>query len=349
MEDRTTVVLVGLTVMLLLLVVVDRRSATLPICLTEDEQHGGEVLLTSATLAGTHPTLFIVDTAYAGSPVLSTSFLQVQDAFRRGTVRQRYHAFRRRHPAAGGEEAVDDLLREGRCVSFVSGCTMRLMGIGATSESQADLLLCPPLRFAHEKVVRPASGVGADVFVTHPLPGSVHVLTCDWLLQRAPCMLSLASGRLRLRAPAWATMGFHFQPAFMVGGAFAVLLEVGGVEMRIVVDTGAPAALTLSRSAAARVPRAGSSSPQRVVQTGVNGETVCSEVILVDSVRFLTMTLARHVEVLASTGEVEGADGYAGLALLRTVDLWLEPARIGMRRNGLRARGAPRKLDGPCP
>ena len=30
------------------------------------------------------------------------------------------------------------------CRSFTSGCTMRLMGIGTTTEARADMLLCPP-------------------------------------------------------------------------------------------------------------------------------------------------------------------------------------------------------------
>jgi hypothetical protein len=42
-----------------------------------------------------------------------------------------------------------------------------------------------------------------------------------------------------------------------------------------------------------------------------------------------------EVHVMANGDEVEGADGYAGIGLLRAVDMWLEPSRIGFRKNRL--------------
>ena len=313
---------------------------------------GNEALVVAATYAG-HDALFMIDTAYAGPPVLSASYLAVERRCAGGDVRARY----KRCAALLQREATDDqrsaallaLLREGRCRAYTSGCTMRLMGIGETTEAQADMLLCPGLSLGGAR--GGAGGVDADVLVTHPLHGSVHILTCDYLLHRAPCVLRPGAGLLHLGLSRLDAVRlrptFAFLPAAFVGGAFVVPVAVGGAELQIVVDTGAAVPLSLGRTAAARLTAcARPSPPARVTQAGVHGERVCSDA-LTARVAFGPVDLG-EVELYVNEGEVEGADGYAGIGLLRALDLWLEPAAFGVRRSGLPPRGAATSAEGSC-
>ena len=310
---------------------------------------GNEALVVEGVVAGDR-ALFMIDTAYAGAPVLSTSYLAVQGTCGASVfdaTRERYarcvRALRREVTEPQRHAAVEALLRRGGCRAFTSGCTMRLMGIGETTEAQADMLLCP--------AIRPQDGYASDVLVTHPLRGSVHILTCDYLLHRAPCVLRPGAGVLHVRLSLLSQLAmrptFHFFPVRFVGGAFCVVLEVGGAPLHVVVDTGAAAALSLGKSAVAKLKNCAKPTPaRRATQSGVHGERVCSDV-LTARVRLGALDLG-DVEVFANADEVEGADGYAGLGLLRALDLWLEPRTLGARRSGLAPRGSDATQPGDC-
>lgn len=353
-----------------------RRARTARVALVEDER-GNEALVVRATLSGM-PTLFLVDTAYAGAPVLSKAFLAVQ-ARARGAARPSTGDFYRASVRAlerradggkggggkGADQGADDqgaddqsadgavarmLLATGRCRAFTSGCTMRLMGIGATSEAHADMLLCPALRLdgvASDRDAAPAAA--ADVLVTHPLPQSTHILTIDYLLHRAPCVLCPREGTLALRLTyaeqLAAAPAFEFHAARLLGGAFVVPMHVGGARLDVVLDTGAAAPLSLSPRAV-RALRSCRATAHKAVQGGVNGERVCSDVVYA-SVRVGSHALG-DVQVFANSHDVEGADGYAGMGLLRAFDLWFEPRRVGLRRSGLPPRASAGLTSGSC-
>lgn len=109
-------------------------------------------------------------------------------------------------------------------------------------------------------------------------------------------------------------------------------MVVGGTNMEIILDTGASAALSLSKTVVARLLRC-RSEHANVHQGGVNGEKVCSDALRTD------VTVGPHrcedVQVFANSSDVEGADGYAGMALLRMFELWLHPSEVGVRLSGL--------------
>lgn len=341
-------VVIGCLAAVTVIVLFSKRARTARLVLASDDD-GHETLVVSGTGAH-HGSLFLVDTAYAGAPVLSTSYLAVLQEHSTGgrTVEERYRTAVRHLRAGTSADARHAALARVRttCRAFTSGCTMRLMGIGSTAEAQSDMLLCPPLRLGTAR-----ESVDADVFVTHPLPTSVHVVTCDYLLHRAPCVLRPAAGTLHLRLTHLESLsmsvGFEFHPARFVGGAFVVDMAVGDADLRIVVDTGAVATLSLGRTAGRRMRTCTKRAPpQRTGQAGVNGEQVCSDVLSAP-VRIGNLELG-VVDVLVNEGEVEGADGYAGLGLLRAVDLWLEPGRIGFRANGLKPRSSMHTSEGAC-
>lgn len=303
------------------------------------DDDGNEALVVRAPIGAGRPMLFMVDTAYAGAPVLSTSYLATPPALLSG-VEAEYRAVARALRALAPEAhhaALDRFLSEHPCRSFTSGCTMRLMGIGATSEMQAAMLLCPAMR-----ADRRAEG---DVFVTHPLPLNVHILTIDYLLHRAPCVLAPRAGEIVFRAPPWRRASFDVRAPTLVGGAMCVEMVVGGARLRIVVDTGAAASLSIASTAAARLETC-RAARRKATQRGVHGEDVCSDVLLAP-VRVGSLDLG-DVEVFVNSADVEGADGYAGMGLLRALDLWLAPGEIGFRRNGLPPARSRVLADGAC-
>ena len=352
----------ALAVLLVVCVLTTARSRRRRVHLVRDAL-GNESLVLTGTVAGSHRAFFMIDTAYAGAPVLSTSYAAVQDRCRvprlflggGGDVSEAYQRcldLVRLQDENARHAGVHALLAEGRCRAFTSGCTMRLMSISDTAEAQADMLLCPGIQLEGSGIVDGGGAhVDADVMVTHPLPTSVHILTCDYLLHRSPCVLRPAAGALHLRLSPLEVLTmrpqFTFHPAHFVGGAFSVVLHVGSVALRIVVDTGAAAALSLSRRAVERLgPGDCERTNRRATQAGVHGTPVCSDVLLAP-VRLGPLDLG-IVEVFANTHDVEGADGYAGMGLLRAVDLWLEPHAIGFRPSGLAPRASGGTVDGVC-
>lgn len=309
------------------------------------DANGNECLVMAGTLGHTRDSLFMVDTAYAGAPVISTSYLSVSPRVR-GSVAERYVTSMEmlKQPQSNDDRhlALRGLLGEGRCRSYTSGCTQRLMGIGVTNESQSDMLLCPSIVWDHKRL---GSTVDADVFMTHPLKGGIHILTSDYLLHRAPCLLMPRFGRIQFHAhEAIHARGFEFHPAEMVGGAFVVPLTIGSTTLRVVVDTGAAAALSLAPSALKKVqltPR-----HKKAFQSGVNEERVCSDVH--EAVVSVGTLRPGTVEVFANSHEVHGCDGYAGMGMLRAFDLWLQPDKIGFRLNGLAPRESLLTIEGSC-
>lgn len=304
---------------------------------------GNESLVVRGTIAGVRDALFMIDTAYAGAPVVSTSYLSVQSQC--GGINDVQTHYLRCMASLKGEITNDDrhravrtLVHSGVCRSFTSGCTQRLMGIGATQESQSDMLLCP------------AIGIGgthdmtSDVLMTHPLRGGIHILTTDYLLHRSPCVLRPGTGRVYFGTNV-GRHTFEFHPAKLVGGAFVVPMRVGDDILEIVVDTGAAAALSLAPSAVARL-RSCRTLSKRAYQSGVNGERVCSDVLEADV--WIGRFHPGRVEVFANSREIHGCDGYAGMGLLRAFDLWLQPDAIGFRSSGLSVRASQATVDGVC-
>lgn len=326
-------------------VMTKQHGNTRTMYIVEDEL-GNESIIVSASLGGLH-TLFMVDTAYGGAPVLSTSFLSVQDECRFGDVRSRTkHCLQRVRTMVTDDDRstaiAERLMRRTHCRSFTSGCTMRLMGIGETSENQSDMLLCPSLRIDGQSDSDP---VQADVFVTNPLKGTPHILTMDYMLHRAPCSIYMRHGVVAF----YDVMAVGFTPlsTSMVGGSFVVEMMVGGVSMNIVLDTGASICLSISSTSVDRINECSvESEPRHIRQLGVNGEEVCSD-MLVSEVSVGSLAMGK-VSVIANDTPVQGSDGYAGMGLLRALDLRFEHNRASVRRSGLPVRAPRGHSQGTC-
>lgn len=339
LQQATTVVLVALIVLLVVRVMPSPKAR---MHLLSDAL-GNEALVLRGSVDGRR-MLFMVDTAYAGAPVLSTSYLATRLAPLVSLERE-YRLVvdeMRALDDAARHRALNAFLARGACRSFTSGCTMRLMGIGETTEAQSDMLLCPALTL---------DGVAAfpsDVFVTNPLPMSVHILTIDFLMHRAPCVLAIGKGQLTFQETSpLVRASFAFQTPHLVGGALRVAMRVGDRTLQVVVDTGAAASLSLSpRACKGLTECALTTPPRKMTQRGVHGEVVCSQAFEA-RVQVGRIDLGR-VEVFANADDVEGADGYAGIALLRALDLWIEPGAVGFRRSGLAPARSRATVEGTC-
>ena len=222
---------------------------------------GNEALVVAATYAGARRPLHDRHgpTPARPSSPRPTSPSSAQCAG--GDVRARY----KRCAALLQREATDDqrsaallaLLREGRCRAYTSGCTMRLMGIGETTEAQADMLLCPGLSPGRGRAAARAAWTRTSWSRTR-CTGSVHILTCDYLLHpravRAPARRGPAPpGPLAPRRRAAAAHVRLPARGLRRRAPFVVPVAVGGAELQIVVDTGAAVPLSLGRTAASRL------------------------------------------------------------------------------------------------
>lgn len=314
-----------------------RRPGGRNLYLVRDDS-GNECLLLHASLGG-RPSVFLVDTAYAGAPVLSLSFLarQAHGGCGGGDLGACMRSLRgaTSEDSRAGHAVLRSLMANGTCRAFTSGCTMRLMGIGETTEAQSDMLLCPRLRIPGVSTRLP---VDADIFVTNPLRGNPHILTSDYLLHHAPAVLCPKAGVLELEVAAprqlLLTPTFEFHPARLVGGAFVVVMNIGGVDLDVVIDTGAAASLSVSSTSIGKLATCTrDGTARRSTQVGVNGERVCSDVhqapVLLGGLDLGV------VDVLFNSHPLQGADAYAGMGLLRAVDIWLDPRRVGFRLSGL--------------
>lgn len=338
-------VLAGLLVVLALLQRVHRRRYIRRVYMVADEV-GNESLIVKASVGGLQ-TLFMIDTAYGGAPVLSTSFLSIQDRCNVGDVyaRTRHCLHELRNTVTDDDRSravAQRLMQHTNCRSFTSGCTMRLMGIGETAENQSDMLLCPSIRIDGERDVDP---VEADIFVSNPLRGTPHILTMDYLLHRAPCSIYMRHGTLVFYDTQ--ASGFQSVATSMMGGSFVVTMVVGGTPMNIVLDTGASISLSISSTSINKIKTCSVDEPtRRIRQRGVNGEEVCSDMLLAD-VTIGNIQMGT-VSVLANDTPVQGSDGYAGMGLLRALDLRFEPNRVGVRRSGLPVRTPSGHSPGTC-
>jgi len=322
---------------------VARRCSLLVHMHSVDDQN--EQLIVEAMLAD-KPALFMIDTGYAGPPVLSASCLSATDPHLLPFEARASSLFSQMRDVDEEKRhaAIDLFLSTRPCLAYTSGCTMRLMGIGDTVEQQADMMMCPTLRLktsggAYVKTSsRPSD---ADVFVTNSLPSSLHILTCDFLRHSSPCLLRMKEGRLDLNLdPVSSSVQraghVMFSPARMSGGAFLVPLKVGGVDVVCTVDTGAPGPICLGRKAGRKVHCESTSTPLSLRQSGVHGEVICSDLVVCDVV-FSGSSLP-SLPVLLNDRESGHADGFVGLAFLRAFDLFFEAEGVGFRPSGLEPR-----------
>jgi len=316
---------------------------------------------------GSYESIFVIDTGYAGAPVLNARLLHAGATG--GSAEEHARAVAAVEcDSQCAHDGVRAFVEAQACTDYTSGCVLRLMGIGVTSEQASDMLLCPPVELralgaptgacaeaspgrngrgadapgrgggeaAGGSYVDPKASLGmprADVLMTNREMTSPHILTLDYLLQFAPCLLRPSHGVMRL---AMTPDQFLLQRAQSTaiahelhGGAFVCDVRVNGKRLRCTVDTGASITLSVSRS---KMIGLNLLATTHVRQQGIHAEVVCSDMTLA-RVEFAGRAFP-EMPVFVNTTEVEGTDGYIGLGVLRAFDLLLTPRVLFAAYNG---------------
>lgn len=309
---------------------------------------------------GTHKTFFQIDTGYGGAPVLSARQFAYELAKRpvvtQATLEAVYRdCSRSLVNISGPMEAMRKYAHDVGCESFTAGCSIEAISIGTTETRHNELLHCPCVQVlsidgcdtdeVYHCPVKNKSGLKSETVMMSSYDGP-HILTSDWLLQIAPLVLWIGFGKIefpRDRREAWLRKQFACQKYALSGGAPVIRCHVGtGRKLRILVDTGAAAGLTLDRKFASLVDKAN----RKLMLRGSSGETLCSDVGHVSfglsSERLVVPT------TLADVGDEE-IDGFCGLHILRAFDIFLSSTIIGFKRNGLKVEHAsPHEQEGSC-
>mmetsp|Transcript_37752 Transcript_37752/g.121361 ORF Transcript_37752/g.121361 Transcript_37752/m.121361 type:complete len:164 (+) Transcript_37752:347-838(+) len=133
------------------------------------------------------------------------------------------------------------------------------------------MLLCPGLELrgaAHGRYVCPKASrrlPQADVLMTNHEMSSPHILTLDYLMHQAPCLVSPSRGVLRLGLGSvefLAEASRHRSVSCVLhGGAFVCEVRLDGVPFRCTVDTGAGTTVSVSRTRAASLHAATATGP----------------------------------------------------------------------------------------
>jgi len=283
----------------------------------------------------------VVDTGFAGPPLLSLPFLSTESGIQQSA--SQHHRQGSGLPDVRETQqhlALNKFLAQNACVSYTAGCSVNLVGIGSSTNVTSDTILSPPILLvgANGDLVcgKTCAGLAlADVISTTPM-ATTHILTLDWLRQLAPCCLMPQSGQIALSIPphTMAKMRPSFTPVTreMSGGAFVAQIKVGGVSMRATVDTGAVVFVAIGASAARKIRNCSVQVPRKVQQTGVNGEQICSEVVTT-TVEFAGVEVT-DIEAYLNDADLGDVDAYIGAAFLVGFDLLIMGDELLARHTG---------------
>ena len=299
---------------------------------------------------GQYRTAFCIDTGFAGPCLLSLPCLARAPALSEGedvvawATRAQPAIVAARTSSIEQAAALNEFVKSNRCSDFTSGCTMRLASIGATRESTSEMLLAPPLELATPNgeggapsvfwtSPRACSGQPvAEVLASTPMP-TLHILTCDWLIQNSPALLSPHAGTLstNLSSDVFAVerASLHVIATELSGGAFVATLKVEGVSLRVTVDSGAACYLSIGKQASGKL-RACRPTGRTMRQVGANGERICAHAVLA---RVDLCGATEEVPVLVNDMALDSEDGYVGWCFLRHFDLCVTPDTLYARRN----------------
>lgn len=279
------------------------------------------------------PTLFFIDTGYAGPPVINPWHQAREQAVidRNGQSNWELADLAARvdmcdhiSDLPSVSDRSDAFAAQHSCTAFASTCTMRLAGIASESERVTDMVVCPAL------VPHPTAGGSngrkrhprADLLVSFAMEGVPHILTIDYLLahKHATLQLDPDAPRLVLGHPApeaWVKLDTQ-----MRHGAFATKLTVQvGEESAtgwFTIDSGSAPPLVLGRSFALLlgVEDADVETIGYVQQMGINSELTCATVLPTARITLPAAVGIVDCPIMCNDTNTAGVDGYIGLTML---------------------------------
>lgn len=287
---------------------------------------------------------WVVDTGFAGPPVLSLPWIARGGWKERGRARRCEETYASttdelaRSPPSEQtcRRALDRFMADCNANAFTAGCTTTLMGIGASSVSNSDMILAPPLELLSPSgaflSARSCSGApNADVLSTTRMQ-TASLITCDWLRQNGPCLIAPRAGELRVGVDGNELLHLRSSHELFAnelsGGAFVARVSVGGTSFRLTVDTGSALTISLGTDAAKSLLSCDARDPMHVQQQGVNGERVCSSVVWS---RADVAGRSLDTPVFLNDHGIEQVDGYIGLGILECFDVLVTRGEMRLR------------------
>ena len=291
---------------------------------------------------GNYHSVFLIDTGFAGAPVLNSSLLTHARGEDIDCDSAMKYAISKKPSEKLAYENLQSFLRSNKCTEYTSGCTLRLMGIGSTEEKASDMLMCSSIMLKNtsgnyvdckELVNLPS----ADVFMTNNKMQSPHILTLDYLLHVSPCHLDFISGVLTIGLGVPDLLYHRSNSVFCTdefsGGSYVGNINIAGATVRCTIDTGASITVSVSKSMLRKM-KGYHTTGKSIQQMGINGEIICSDIILAD-ITFCKRKLS-DVVVFVNSNEVEDTDGYIGIGLLKAFNLLMTPESLFCHYNGSR-------------
>lgn len=285
------------------------------------------------------PTVFFVDTGYAGPPVINPWHQAREESvienigekkWTNMTTRQRIEKCDETQGLLQlTDEGLSRFVNRHTCSTYASTCTMRLAGIASDTERVTDMVLCPELVPGSTSDKSRGNHPEADLLVSMTMKGVTHVLTLDYLQSHVKFRIDRFNGgsrtaRLSLGSgltvpPNWKQLKTKF-----IHGVFAVSLNVkaDGTSFKqgwFTMDTGSSAPLVVNKSFVEENSLPSSLRDRFVQQRGVNSETTCAKVLRSVTIQALTAdgaSISAAAPVLLNDTNTMGVQGYAGLELI---------------------------------
>lgn len=282
------------------------------------------------------PTMWLIDTGYAGPPVLNTWHLSREEAARKlhGHVKwiragsaERLHMCKLRHDETDAAWSLSQFTQRHGCATYSSRCNMRLASIGEERNHSAELILCPMLSLARSEILshsercRTREHPAADLVVTMRITGLPHILTLDYMSSYGDFRFDLGA-RPQLVLGASIPSGWTQLSTGQHQGVRTLRLQLyngsASVAGWFIVDTGSAPPLAVNRSMCQRLSSVNDIPLGFTQQSGVHGEVTCASIelmeIMLEGVQGTTLRL--QSPVLCNDLETAGVDGYIGLCLL---------------------------------
>lgn len=292
------------------------------------------------------PSVFFVDTGWAGPPLVNTWHEGREGALIKQVGVDKWNTMSLADkvkmladkPYEETTDAVQAFVDRHSCETYASSCTMRLAGIASTTDRVMDMILCPALDASKQK--KAATGEtrpDADLLMTIHNPGVPHIMTVDYLLSYGTAIFDftevtspvLIMGDEELKGSSeWMSL-----PTSMLYGSFSVELVVQGRRGKFTLDSGSAAPIVLGRTFSQNITTIPSET-KFVKQVGVNGEVTCSTIV--PGIEVLAGNMSVRVPALLSDQDTDGVEGYIGLNLMKkwgkvgiTKDaVWIPPTSL---------------------
>jgi predicted aspartyl protease len=283
------------------------------------------------------PMPFLCDTGFSGPTLINTAALGARDA----------------DPDAwdAGDEATRDRMIGAEDRPLARKRVRKLLSRNGIDYRYSTVRMVSALsgtRAAHNPVCRVAFGTErgtvrrSDALVDY-IPHTPCILTLDDMVSLRPCILDTAAGRLVTQGPIPPGTATPVQ-RHRLTGVITFAVDVGGVTLDLIADTGYGGAVAVNESVADKV--LGSECDllhATVRQVDVHSQSVCANVFLAPvAVHFRgrddPVAVGASVPVYINESSVLGADGLIGMAVMErfapivvTASRWRWTPRILMQ------------------